>query len=124
MVQLIAFLRLAATPNSEFLLELTLYSYRRAFEVDPWNPEVLLRTHNFVQSYPRVRDKLNEQEKPVRLLLRALALDPAYLPAYASVIRFYEQTGQPELAYALVREHLSPWLLRLTYLDDVRAKGV
>ena len=82
--------RLAATPDSQFLLELTLHSYRRAMEVDPWNPEVLLRTFGFVQAYPQVLNVLKEQEQPVQLLLRALTLDPIYLPAYGSIIQYYE----------------------------------
>ena len=113
--------RLTRAPDSEFLLDLTLYSYRRAMEVDPWNPEVLVRTYEFIQAHPQVRDKLSKREQPIKLLLRALALDPVFLRAHASVVQYYEQVGKPELAYAVIREHLSPWLVWLTYLDAVSA---
>ena len=113
--------RLAGTPNSDFLLARTLSGYRRAAEVDPWNPEVLLRTHKFVQAYPQVRARLSEQEQPVKLLLRTLALEPIYLPAHEALIQYYERQGQPEKAYRVIREHLSPWLVRLTYRDDLNA---
>jgi len=105
--------RLAGNPTSTYLQNLTLSVYRRALLVDPWNPYGLLQMYDFIQANPRLQSALEEGERPADLLLRSIYLDPILLPAYDRIIQRFSAQGRDELAYALVKERLAPWLIWL-----------
>ena len=113
--------QLRASPDAGFARERALDAYRRAVGVDPWNPYVLLRMSRFVLENPSLADDLSDEEHPAVLLVRAVTLDPVFIPGYEALIGYFNRIGQPEVAVEIVKEKLLPWLEWLAHGDKVSA---
>ena len=116
--------RLDEKPESEYLRGLTVATYRRARQVDPYNPAVLLQMHSLLLTHPELVSRLPEGERPFDLLLAAISLDPILLPAYDRLISALESQGRGELAYQVVKQQLGPWLVWLATQNPLAAERV
>jgi Tfp pilus assembly protein PilF len=97
--------------------ERVLDAFRRAIAIDPWNPLAYVAMADFVR---RHGDGLRypEGDASDALLLKALALDPTYVPAIDRLVEIHVSRGRLGDAYALLRNVVFPWLELLKRRDD------
>lgn len=113
--------RLEASPDSEYYRELTLSTFRRALQTDPWNPNALIAMYAFVTSRDDLQSQLEPEELPENLLVRSVILDPVFTTGYDRIIAHYERANEPMRAYAILKTQLVPWLEWLAMVDDQSA---
>lgn len=92
-------------PDSDYLREQTLASFRRALQKDPWNPEAYVQFADHL-----LQQRIVTEETPEALLKHALAIDPMHVPSILALVNYYDLVNEPESAYALLRQHAYPWL--------------
>jgi hypothetical protein len=109
--------KLRATPASEELRAATLNAYRRARQVDPWNPYVGLQMYRFARTNPAVSASLRDEEQPLNLLLQVIALDPTFVPAIDALMQHGQEFGQQELYVKVLKERVVMWLPWLAQMD-------
>lgn len=114
--------RLREVPDSDYLIDITLDSYRRAKRVDPWNPRVYLAMYSFVVTYPDLRSQLEEDELPENLLVQSVVLDPVFVEGYDTIIRHFDQTNSASEAYSILVAQLVPWMQWLAELNSAAAR--
>ena len=95
-----------AQPDSAYLKEATLATYRRALEKDVWNPDGHLFFAQFL-ARTGLRDANHSQES---LLQQALALDSREIDTLRALAAYYDGVGESELAYAVLKREALPWL--------------
>jgi O-antigen ligase len=97
--------QLKSKPDSEYLREQTLASFRRALQKDPWNPDAYLHFADHL-----LQGRIVEEETPEALIKQALAINPKHVPSILALVDYYDLVNQPERAYVLLRQHAYPWL--------------
>lgn len=97
--------QLREKPDSEYLQEQTIDSFRRALQKDPWNPDGYLHFSNHL-----LQGRIVTEETPEALLKQALAINPKHVPCILALVNYYDLVGEPDSAYALLRQHAYPWL--------------
>ena len=109
--------QLSQKPESELLRKRTLAGYRRARLADPWNTNVTLQMYAFVMNQPQLAPGLTAQEAPEQLLLQTIELDPVFAAGYEAIISHYRLAGREELAFEVLRNHLTVWLPWLAHAN-------
>lgn len=97
--------KLSEEPDSEYLQEQTLASFRRALQKDPWNPDAYVYFADHL-----LQRRIETEETPDALLKHALAIDPVHVPSILALVNFYDLIGESEQAYMLLRRYAFPWL--------------
>ena len=104
-------------PDSQFLKERTLAKFRQAEWVDPWNPQIYLVFSEFLSTTDTTSLKLRDSENREDLLLRAISLDPIFVPAIDALLNLFESQKNYQKRYALLRRVVYPWMLLLKRRD-------
>jgi hypothetical protein len=115
--------RLRQNPESAYLRERVLASYRRAAVVDPWNPLTHLLMANFITAQPAVAGLLREDEVPEVLLLKTISIDPLYVPGINALMDKFAREGRQVAGYRLLRRRVYPWLVLLARHDQAAAES-
>ena len=102
--------KIAAGGGEDGLAELTLATYQRAVQIDPWNGSARLGMAQFVDSQPSLRERLGDDVTPESLVLASLEIDPLFVPGLDWLIARYERTNRARQAYDLVCLRVLPWL--------------
>jgi hypothetical protein len=114
--------RLRQEPNSVYLREQALNTFRRAGQADPWNPLTQMLMIRFIEANPAILPQLREDETPESLLLRAVAIDPLYVPAVDALIDRLTREKRHAQAYGLLRDRVYPWMILLARQDKAAAQ--
>jgi hypothetical protein len=97
----------AQNPSQESSLR-ALAAFRKALVVDPWNTQVYVEFYRFLQKHPQMAAQVPDDEQPVALLLRAVALDRQFLPALNLLLSHFE--AAPARRNDLLLRLIAPWL--------------
>jgi hypothetical protein len=106
--------------RSDYLLEQTLVTYRRAVREDPWNTLALMSMYRFVVRFEPTT--LGESEQPENLLLRSISIDPLFVPAIDEMMNRYQAGNRLDLGYRLLTTRVLPMLPYLVLQDPVAAE--
>src|SRR5262249_13210616 len=87
----------------------TVALFRRAIEVDPWNPLGYLEFADLMRQHPGPL-ALRDREAPIPLLLRAVAVDPTNVAAIDRLLDLDLRSGRAGDAYALLCNVVFPRL--------------
>src|SRR5215471_21448709 len=87
----------------------TLALFRRAVEIDPWNPLCYIAFADFVRQRAGSL-ALQEDEAPIPLLLHAVAIDPTNVAAIDRLLDLELRGGRAGDAYALLTNVVFPRL--------------
>ncbi len=75
----------------------------------------------FITRNPSVAPALTEEETPERLLLKAVAIDPLYVPGLDALMDKLTSEGRHAEAYGLLRQRVYPWIRFLARQDSAAA---
>ena len=104
-------------PTSKFLEEEALGAYRRAIQVDPWNPNAVMQMFLFVEARPDVRSQLTSEESSEALLLRSISIDPLYVPGIDVFVNRLLASGRGDVAQRLLQTRVLPNIEYLARTD-------
>jgi O-antigen ligase len=88
----------------------TAAEYRIGLRQNPYRYAIQIYYADLLEHNPEIYSEFPNEGPPVQILERALAVNPIYIRLYLEVARHYEDSGDPEAAYHLLRDRAWPWL--------------
>jgi hypothetical protein len=95
--------------------------YRKGLDVNPWDYMIYVYYADLLVEHPEINDSTDLNDDPIRLLQTAVARAPIYLEPYIALAERYEERGEAELAFLLLKEKALPWV-DLKYWDYERSQ--
>ena len=77
--------------------------YKRGLEVNPWLHMIYIYYAELLDEHPEIADALELKEDPIQLLETSIRVAPVYLEPYLALAARYEQRGDAELAFKLLK---------------------
>jgi len=84
--------------------------YRKGLQLNPYRYAIQIYYADLLEYNPAIYAVFPDEVKPVQILRRALHLNPIYLQLYSELARHYEQDGNPDAAFHLLKDQGLPWL--------------
>jgi len=111
----------------------TAAEYSIGLQQNPYRYTIQIYYADLLEHNPEIYAEFPEAKQPVQIIQNALDLNPIYVRLYLQLARHYENSGNSEMAYHLLKERAFPWLdlhyknyevYRQSYLQRLRRLAI
>jgi len=84
--------------------------YRQGLEINPFRYAVQIHYADLLDSNPDIYKAFPDEQSPIEILDRTLEISPIYLHLYLRLADFYQNAGDSDKAYLLLKEKAFTWI--------------
>jgi O-antigen ligase len=84
--------------------------YRQGLEINPFRYAVQIHYADLLESNPEIYKAFPGEHSPIDIMERTLVTSPIYLHLYLRLARFYQEEGEDNKAYRLLKEKAFTWI--------------
>lgn len=86
------------------------FEYQKGLAANPWQYMIYVYYADLLDEHPEISDSLELNQDSISLLQTAIEVAPVYLEPYIALATRYEERGDAELAFLLLKEKALPWV--------------